>query len=727
MNLDDALQTFLAESRELLEEMERHLLELESTSEDPEQLNALFRCVHTIKGSAGLFGLDHVVAFTHVVENVLDRLRDGALELDQNLAALLLKCRDHIAALIDLPDPELPAELAAAGRQRLEALAAYQEKPLRAPEPPKVESSGGGPVDADTWHISVRFDPEVLRYGLDPIGLLRYLGTLGELAHVTTVADSLPEAAAMDPECCYLGFEIDLRSDQDKAALEGAFEFVREHCQLRILPPRSRLADYMGLIAELPEDDSRLGDLLVLSGALTRGELEAGLARQKERAGEPPTAAPPIGEVLVEQGVVQPELVAAALDKQKRARESRGKTNQYLRVQADKLDRLINLVGELVIASASTALTASKSGDSATVESAADISRLVEEIRDSSLQLRMVPIGETFQRFQRVVRDVAQELDKDITLEISGADTELDKTVVEKIADPLTHLVRNSVDHGIESAAARVARGKSAEGCVRLNAYHESGCIVIEVGDDGGGLDRERILAKALERGLVKAEQELTDREVYNLIFEPGFSTAEQVTNLSGRGVGMDVVRRNIEALRGTVELDSEPGAGTTFRIRLPLTLAIIDGFLMRVGEAAYVVPLEMVVECVEFSPEQDRETRGRNFVNLRGEVLPFIRLREHFQLDGTPGKRQNIIVIGYGNRKAGLVVDELLGEYQTVIKPLGGIFSHITGLSGSTILGNGRVALILDVPALIQQLAQREDHNEGRSRLPAAESSKQH
>ncbi|WP_421683097.1 chemotaxis protein CheA [Stutzerimonas urumqiensis] len=708
MNLDQVFDTFLAESREMLEEMERHLLEIEAGAQDAEQLNALFRCVHTIKGSAGLFALDHVVAFTHVVENVLDRLRDGQIVLDRDLAALLLKSRDHIATLIERDADSVSAEVMAAGHLLLLALADYQDGEPVEPAPLVVDAPSVQAGDGDSWHVSVRFGSEVLRNGMDPLGFIRYLATLGEIAHVATISDALPEADTMDPELCYLGFEIDLRANTDKAAIEAVFEFVRDDCQLRILPPGSEVERYIALIQQLPEDDARLGEILIASGALTRAELEAGLASQ-QAAAVSAEQVPRIGQVLVESGTVAPEVVGVALGKQQRAREARAQANQYIRVQADKLDALINLVGELVIASAAAGLCAQRNGDAATLEAVASVSSLVEEIRDGSLELRMVPIGETFQRFQRVVRDVSQELGKDIRLDISGADTELDKTVVEKIADPLTHLVRNAMDHGIESAERRLQAGKPAQGAVRLNAYHEAGSIVIEVSDDGGGLNRKKILAKALERGIIQSGEGLAEGEIFQLIFEPGFSTAEAITNLSGRGVGMDVVKRNIEALRGTVEVESAEGRGTTLRIRLPLTLAIIDGFLTGVGEASYVVPLETVVECVELSLEQLAETRRRNFINLRGEVLPFIRLRDYFDLDGQPGRRENIVVVGYGGHKAGLIVDTLQGEYQTVIKPLGRLFANLSGISGSTILGSGEVALILDVPALVQRAVEQE------------------
>jgi two-component system chemotaxis sensor kinase CheA len=711
MSLDAALQTFLIESRDLLQQMEYDLLQLENDPQDPELLNALFRSVHTVKGASGIFGLEPVVNFTHVVESLLDKLRQQQVQLSSDLAALLLKCRDHILDLVELTpasSDELSPGQQAIGSQLLESLERYLpalSDVVAVNDPEPVEAFGGGPVDSDTWHISLRFNRDVLQHGMDPIAFIRYLGSLGELIHVETVADGLPKVAEYDPEACYLGFEIAFRGEVDKKTIEDVFEFVRDDCELRILPPRSQLGAFMRLIGELPEDDSRLGELLMACGALTRHELERGLALQAEQAEAPPR----LGEALVGQGAVQAELVEAALHKQRQSQDNKAHASQYIRVQADKLDQLINLVGELVIASASTALTASASGDAATVESVTEIARLVEEIRDNSLQLRMVPIGETFQRFSRIVRDTAAELGKGIELVISGADTELDKTVVEKIADPLIHLVRNAVDHGIESAQTRLAYGKTAQGQVCLNAYHDSGSIVIEVVDDGGGLDGQAILAKAIERGLVRPEQELTAQEIFNLIFEPGFSTAAQVTNLSGRGVGMDVVRRSIEALRGTVDVESSLGAGSTFRIRLPLTLAIIDGFLVRAGSEDYVVPLEAVVECIELSGAQLAESREGNYINLRGEVLPFVRLREYFGIPGAGGRRENVIVVRYAGQKAGLLVDELLGEHQTVIKPMGSLFRHIKGISGSTILGNGRVALILDIPNLIQRLCQQE------------------
>jgi two-component system chemotaxis sensor kinase CheA len=535
------------------------------------------------------------------------------------------------------------------------------------------------------------------------LSFIRYLATLGKISQVTTVFDAMPDAADMDPESCYLGMELDFNGAVTKETIEDVFEYLREDCAIRILPPHSRISDYVDLINALPEDKVRLGELLVKSGALTRRELDAGLRIQAEGAKRK------IGEILVGQGAVQDELVTAALEKQDLAKKNRAIENNFVRVRADKLDELITLVGELVIASAGTALAARRGADTDTIEAASTMAQMVEEVRDRALKLRMVPIGETFTRFTRLARDLGKELGKEIQLALTGTETELDKSMVEKIADPLLHLVRNAIDHGIEPAGLRRERGKPAAGRLQLNAYHDSGSIVIEVSDDGGGLDRKRILERAVERGMVAAGHTPGDEEIHRLIMQSGFSTARTVSNISGRGVGMDVVRRNIESLRGTLSIDSAEGQGTTFTMRLPLTLAIIEGFLVGVDKSSYVVPLEMVVECLELSAEDRQGIRESGYINLRGEVLPLLRLREVFEVQGDAGKRENIVVVNYAGQRAGFVVDTLLGEFQTVIKPLGRLFERLSGISGSTILGNGEVALILDVQALVQRAVSTE------------------
>lgn len=748
MNLDDALKTFVIESRELLQSMEDALLQVEQSPDDADLINAIFRAAHTIKGSAGLFGLDKLVVFTHHAENVLDMVRANELRITDDLAALLLRVCDHLGHLVDFVEAGVPSD-SISDQYSGQLIAELQTFSGEASPPPAfggqpdaavLPPSGTGasePVETDNWHISLRFGRDVLRNGMDPLSFIRYLNTFGEVQSMVTLTDELPPAPELDPESCYLGFELSYRSAAEKAAIEDAFEFVRDDAQVRILPPRSKAADYLSLIQSLPEEDMLLGEILVRCGTLTRTELDAALDTQTtaHMAADASSALPAIGELLVAQQVVQPAVVQAALQKQQQIKQGRGGDAGLIRVNADKLDEHINLIGELIIAAAGINLSALQTGVPELLEAASLMNRLVENVRDSALQLRMVQIGATFNKFQRVVRDVSKELGKDIRLEISGAETELDKTVVEKIGDPLTHLVRNSMDHGIESAEVRRARGKPAHGTLRLNAYHDSGSIAIEVSDDGGGLNKQKILAKALERGIVKPEQVLTDTEIHHLIFEPGFSTADQINNLSGRGVGMDVVRRNIADLRGSIEIHSTEGAGSTMRIRLPLTLAIIDGFLVAVGNSSYVIPLELVVECVELSAEDVHEAQGRQHINLRGEVLPFIRLKEMFgarparaaavatagtdtdfaRREDLPGNyrrrpaRENVVVVQYAGHRAGLVVDTLQGEYQTVIRPLGQVFAGMQGVSGFTILGSGLVALILDVPGLVRRVASQE------------------
>ncbi|EGH23385.1 chemotaxis sensor histidine kinase CheA [Pseudomonas amygdali pv. mori str. 301020] len=683
INLDQAQQTFIVEARELLQAMEESLLQLESEPGDQDAIGAVFRAAHTIKGSAGLFGLTPIVSFTHIVEDVLDRLREGSVPVDAGLIAVLLKSGDHMLELIDvvasrgqtLQPPALERE--AALRQ---ALQVYQvpgnAQPADEAQAPSVIDEQPAEV---LWHISLRFGVDVFRNGMDPLSFLRYLNTLGQMVQVTTVTDSIPALEAWDPESCHLGFEIDFRSSAGHAAINEVFDFVREDCAVEIT-----------LMSEIANHVEPTGTDLV------------------SQTGQSPAVAS--GELLGDQRAVpRAPAAATAVERPSSASEQKNKDGRYVRVNADKLDELINLVGELVIASAGASLLARSCDNDPLQEASSTVSGLVEQILDGALHLRMIPIGDTFNRFRRVVRDVSQELGKDIDLIINGAETELDKTVVEKIGDPLMHLLRNSMDHGIESAEARRAAGKPAKGHLSLNAYHDSGSIVIEIADDGAGLNRERILDKAQQRGLVAAGASLTDQEIYNLIFEPGFSTAEAVTNLSGRGVGMDVVKRNITLLRGTVDLDSQPGQGTIVRIRLPLTLAIINGFLVGIDQSIYVIPLDMVQECIELDEQNRHLTRDSGYLDLRGEVLPLVYLRDHFNHEGPAARRQNVVVVRYAEHKAGLVVDDLLGEFQTVIKPLGKLFGALRGISGSTILGSGAVALILDIPALLNQIVQME------------------
>lgn len=719
---NDSLQVFADEAEDLLGAAEQALLNLNNLDDKDGTLdciNDLFRTFHTIKGAAGLFGLDPIVDFTHVVESVLGKVREGILTVDEEMISLFLLSRDHLENLVSnaldgadtingnlkKTDDELLAglncylgELSADGADSDTAQSMMMAEKIT------------GSVDNENWHISLRFGPNALRNGMDPASFVNYLNKIGELKSVVAIDDAIPQWSEFDPEKCYLGFEIILIApNANKVEIEEVFEFVQDDCQISILPPHSHIDAYIKMIEGLPEEDMRIGDILVACGALTMLERDDVLNAQDHITDEVTASGteqkvPPLGKVAVEQQVVQQEVVDAAVKKQDEHKEQRVNAQQTIRVNAFKLESLVNLVGELVIGTANAELNASRQADAELTEAMENLSRLVEEVRDTALGLRMVQIGETFNRYKRVVREVSRDMGKDIDLRISGGETELDKTLIEKIGDPLMHLVRNAIDHGIESPEKRVAVGKPAKGTVNLDAFHDSGSIVIQVSDDGGGLSKEKILTKALDKGLVQENQQLSDEEIYRLIFEAGFSTAEAVSNLSGRGVGMDVVRRNIESLRGNVEIDSEEGKGTTISIRLPLTLAIIDGFQVRVGDAQYIVPLDMVEECIELTESLRNKDDQANYINLRGEILPFMYLSEMFDAAENKNSQHgdNIVVVQFAGKKAGFVVDELLGEHQTVIKPLGKVFQNLKGISGATILGSGEVAMIIDIPAMV-------------------------
>jgi two-component system chemotaxis sensor kinase CheA len=719
-----ALENFMLEATDLLAEMETGLLALEQDSEDEESINSVFRAAHTVKGSAGLFGLDPVVRFTHVVESVLDRMRSQEISASAGLIGALLPCKDHIGDLIAGiaagAAEETPAQAAAGA-----ALLARLEPYLSTTAPTETETESLSPATdstAELVHLSLRFGQESLRNGMDPLSFLRYLSTLGEIVALTTCTDLLPETEDLDAEQCYLYFQVTLRTEESLATVEGVFDFVREDSDIRVLSRHSRPAEYADLVASFGPHGRTVAGILVAGGAISATALRDAIddtlapvpstvvqaAFVAEEMAEEVAAVPAPRSAVASVGVppAAPTSASAggpsvpnASTAGRRAGDRGAAENQTIRVDAGRLDRLIDAVGELVIAGAGAELRASMSKDEALQTALGEVMRLVEEVRDGALQLRMVPIGTTFSRFQRIVRDVSATLGKDVTLTVSGGDTEVDKALVEQIGDPLTHLVRNALDHGIESAEVRAAQGKPARGSLRLNAFHDSGSIVIEVQDDGGGIDPDLVLAKAIERGLVEPNAVLSEKDIYGLIFEPGFSTAATVSDLSGRGVGMDVVKRNVTALRGTIDVESKPGQGTTLRIRLPLTLAIIDGFLVGVGGATFVIPLDRVVECVELPAE----SRNRDYMGLRGEVLSFVRLRSLFAIRGERPRRENVVVVEYAGTKTGLVVDALKGEFQTVIKPLGALFGNVQGIGGSTILGNGDVALIVDVPTLVR------------------------
>lgn len=708
MNFDSALQTFFAEAEELLASMESALLRIDDGDTDPETINEIFRAAHTIKGSAGLFGLDLIVAFTHKVENVLDLARDGKIVVTSDLLSVLLPCRDHIAHLVDnvVNNKEDPVS-AAQGDQLLAKLSpwltadASQSHEVKLPEKPTTEDMVKRvATESDLWHISVRFGNDLLRNGMDPLSIFRYLNSFGAITHIATLTDAFPIITEFDPELLYLGFEFSFKTEASQAEIENAFTFVRDDSLITIIPPRSNIQAYINLIKSLPEGIQKLGEILVKSHVITAAELELALATQKAQA-IAQTHIPMLGEILINEQAVEPDLIAAALDQQNKHLERRAHPeNKFIRVESERLDKLINLIGELVINRQRVDLLASKLGNSTLIEAVTSMGSFTEQIRDAALTLRMVPVGETFQRFKRVVRDTAKELGKEIELEIDGAETELDRSMVEKLNDPLMHIVRNAMDHGIESVKVRNERNKPSVGTISLTARHDAGNIVIGISDNGGGLDLERIRRKAIANGVIEENVQLTQSELYQLIFHPGLSTAEKVTNLSGRGVGMDVVKRNIESLQGSIEIDSELGVGTQFTIRLPLTLAIIDGFHVAAGSVDFIIPQNTILECVDL--HSLTHVHGQHCVNLRGEQVPYIRLQQLFSLVPQEHVREKMVIVQFGEKRAGIVVDELYGETQTVVKPMGPIFQALRGIGGSSLLGTGAVALILDINQLI-------------------------
>ena len=721
-NETDIRKIYFIESRELLDSMETSLLSLEKDSGDKDSINSIFRAAHTIKGNSGMFSFGRIGDFTHVLENLLVAVRNGTVTVNPEMIGLLLECHDFIQLLLDHYENEEEVPLDAESEDIYKQLLTRLDYFVPSFEIKENESEAkygffddglpacgdGMLVCNDCWHISLRLRENVFKDGLDPYSFISYLSEKGEIRNIKTVYEDMPFGDDMIADHCYLGFEMNFKSSINKKDIEDVFSFLSNDCDLRILPPNTSIDDYVKLIDELPEKPMKIGDMLREIGSLTESELNKALELQSEHAAlrdKVPPEALLVGNILVEEKMVQKYILDAALTKQENVKKREESNKSLIRIDAEKLDHLINLIGELVITGSNVKQISESEDKIGIAKAVTDMSKLIEEIRDSTMGIRMVPIGETFSRFERVVRDLSRERGKKIDLKIIGGDTELDKTLIDKISDPLIHLIRNSVDHGIGTPSERESAGKPPTGIITLNAYHETGSIVIEVSDDGDGLDKERILNKAVEQGLAKPDQPFTDDELYQFIFHPGFSTAKEVTNISGRGVGMDVVKKNIESLRGSVFLESEKGKGTVIRIHLPLTLAIIDGFMVKIADSFYVLPLDMVTECTEICKEELNSKEGGNYINLRGDVLPFMKMRDFFRESAGEPNKAKVVIVEYSRKKFGLVVDDLIGEFQTVIKPMGKIFSKLQWLSGSTILGTGEVAYILDVPKLIQNV----------------------
>ena len=656
-------QTFLVEAADLLDQIEEIVLGLESHPDDAEAVNGLFRAFHTIKGSGAMFGFHALADFTHHLENTLDRVRNGVVPLSCKLLELIMAARDYIKILLETPqgrpadDPE--SRRIIAGLEALGGAAAQESIPTGKAQTPQSDAR---PPAADgssvRWRIRFRPPHDMAATGLDPVSLLNELRNLGP-CEVVAFADAVPVLDQLQPDQCYLSWEIILTTDRGLNAIKDVFIFVEDGSEL-IIEPTS-------------------------TGPVSTRPIPGPVAQATE-----PVSAPKENVATI------PVPVDAAPAQRKSAETS-------VRVPSDRLDQLVNLVGELVMNQSRLLQVASRINDSELAVPVEAIDRLIGELRDSVLEIRMMPIGATFSRFKRLVHDLSQNLGKEIDLVTAGAETELDKTVLDQLGEPLVHIIRNSIDHGIELPAERERIGKPRRAVIRLAASHAGSHVVVTIQDDGRGIDLEAVRAKAIEKKLIAHDSNLSEKDIINLIFLPGFSTAKQVTSVSGRGVGMDVVRRQIDALRGSIQISSRSGQGTTIDLRLPLTLAIIEGQLVGIGSDRFIIPMSAVAENVELLSEERVRNNGRNVIAVRGELVPYVRLRELFEIRGTSPKIEKVVIVSHEGHRVGLVVDSVLGSHQTVIQSLGRFYHQIEVTSGATIMGDGRVALILDLAGIVR------------------------
>jgi len=671
---------FFDESYEALDSMEAALLKLNVGTPLPELIGTIFRVAHSIKGGSATFGFAEVASFTHTCETLLDELRGNRMQVTRHTSDLLLKSVDVIRDMLRAVQQKTPIDAQRVADLQFDLeLAIVQNNAANASPPAGAEAPGKRDTKLHRWHISLRPYSHLLAHGNDPLRMLRELAELGDL-QVTVDASQLPPLTEVIPECCTLTWTLVVETEATREVIDQVFDWADGDCELTI------------------QDLSATPAAEPAPAAKHHQEVNASSASDKEEAR---TAAPA-------------RLQAAPSAEGEAPKQSFGGDGSSIRVSTEKVDELMNSVGELVITQSMLSQLGTKfSGPVAESlrSGLAQLERNVRELQESVMRVRMLPISFVFSRFPRMVRDLSQRLGKQIELRVTGDHTELDKTVMEKIGDPLVHLIRNSVDHGIEVPAVRIAAGKPAVGAITMEAYHKGGNITIEVGDDGGGLNKERILAKARARELIGANDVLSDEAIYELIFLPGFSTAEQTTDISGRGVGMDVVRRNIKELGGTIDVRSTLGQGSRFIITLPLTLAIVDGQSVSVGNETYIVPLITIIESLQLKAGMINRMAGQGEVFwFRDGYLPIVRLHEVFGAKPrTTQLHEGLIMVVEGEgRRIGLFVDDLLGQQQVVVKSLESNFRRVEGVSGATILGDGAIALILDIPDLIRIVSQR-------------------
>lgn len=655
MSNPDPISVFRTEAAELLEQIESGLLDLTRSLDDRDQIDAVFRGLHTLKGSGAMFGFEALAAFTHHCETAFDRVRKGDVPATHELVSAVLSAQDHMRALLETPNGDHDA-MSASLLDNLHRAVNGAGAPASVASPaatvtPIAEAASG----MREWRIRFSLPANAMANGTNPLGLLDEMRDLGDCKIVADTTD-VPDLATLEPRDIHLAWNVTLKTEKPRSDIEDVFIFVMDEMEL----------DITEIAAERP-------------------------------AALPVVAAP---AAAMPKAVVVSEREASAVQAANDSKQAKSAEN--VRVPAERLDEMMDRVGELVIAQSRLTQLAGAAADLGLRSVSEEIERLSGELRDTMMVLRMMPVASLFSRFRRLVHDLSRETGKEIELITEGESTEVDKTVIDRLADPLVHLVRNSIDHGLEKPDERIAAGKNPKGKVILSAHQTGGEVIITIKDDGRGINRDRVRAKAESSGLIQPGQTLSDPELLQLIFQPGFSTAQAVTNLSGRGVGMDVVKKTVEALRGAIDIVSKPGDGSEVSLRIPLTLAIIDGLLVRVGGGCYVIPLSAVEECLELSLEDDLRSRGRSFISLRDSLVPFLRLRELFRTGTQPDQHQKVVVISTGSERVGLVVDQIIGDHQTVIKSMSKLHHDVATFSGATILGDGSVALILDVTHLV-------------------------
>ncbi|GAB6098552.1 chemotaxis protein CheA [Halanaerocella petrolearia] len=690
---EELLQVFIDEAEEILTDLETNLIELEGSPQDKELLNRIFRGVHTLKGSAGLTGLTKIEDFVHHAEDLLDQLRNENLKVDSDIINLLLDTRDLLEEMVqEIINPNCQIKTSKVA----EITDSLQKYINSTDEVGKEDVSVRSDSKENIYKITLDFNSELFQTGTDPLLLLEELDNIGEIIDRNINLSKIPQLDKLDPEECYLVITLIIKTEEPLAEIKDIFVFVEFDNKVEIEDVTTNFDQEL----DLSLADKLTGEILVERGIIDQDDVESALNQQNK-----------LGDILNKEGKVTKKQVDQVVEEQQKSRKVKEKST--IKVDTEKLETLMNSMAELVISQAKVRDLVLEKGDSSSLETMNvldEVDKQIKSLQEEIMKVRMVPIGDTFTRFKRLVRDLSKEQGKEVKLEIKGEETELDKTLIEQIGDPLKHMIRNSIDHGIELPAEREEKGKVKEGRVTLNAYHQQGKVIIEVKDDGQGLDQEAIREKAVKQGLIESEKDLTEKEVYQLIMEPGFSTSEEITETSGRGVGMDVVKSNVEKLRGSISITSQPNQGTTFKLKLPLTLAIIDGMAVKIGEESFIIPLNSIVEFLQPLARNYKTVKGKGeVIEIRDEYIPLVRLYKLFALepnviDPTKGI---IIVVQEENHKICLLVDEILGQRQAVVKSLEDNFTYVEGMAGATILGDGNVAMILDITT-VTEMAKR-------------------